>query len=336
MYSSPSIQDTVSNKRIQSVDLVKIIAMVGVVVLHTMTKDFFYYVSVIAIPLFFMSMGYIQLGRPKMTIKYCLTKIWHIIKFVAIFTFCSWIIKHLIFAGNPFDIRALLEYMFSGYLQRGEFGVFWFFSAMIILYALLPFINILYTKYYRSFCALTIALLVIMSLVFLEDLFHLNFGWKSEQNIIQPLRLYNWLGYLCLGGMIKHSGFRSLGKWFYILAGIIIIYFFQLWLIPFIDNPHCEFFYASLPVVALCMCVFCFCLNLKIENSKVISLLSALFIYVYSLHIIVLKYTCILLDKFQLTSGPYQSFLFIYVLMISIVLSAILHRIPPIRRIFTI
>lgn len=68
-------------KRNYSIDLIKIIAMLGVISLHTthnylefFTGKILYETSVMSIPLFFMCSGYVLLGRQDVDYKYVVKK----------------------------------------------------------------------------------------------------------------------------------------------------------------------------------------------------------------------------------------------------------------------
>lgn len=322
--------------RNQSVDLAKIIAMVGVIMLHTFSTDFFYYLSVIAIPLFFMSLGYIQLGKEKVNLKYCALKIWHILRFVVLFTLFVAIFNSIISPDFSVSVQDLPEYILGSLIQKGGYGIFWFFGALIILYAFMPLINKLYLSSAGWFNILTILLILIMNIVFIEDILHLRYGWKSEQEISQTFRLYNWFGYLCLGGLIKRYKFNFIGSRYLLILLLPLIYLFQLRYIPYIGSMCCEYYYSSLPVTFFVSVIFILCLKIKINNSKIISSLSTLFLPVYSLHLLILIYTFPVLYKLELSAGPYNVYLFLIVLSVSLGLSGLLMKIPVLKKFFSI
>lgn len=82
--------------RNQSLDLIKVIAMIGVIALHSTKSfinadqlsvaDFIYDYGMIAMPLFFMVSGYLLLSRKELNYSYAIRKICGIIRFVAIIT----------------------------------------------------------------------------------------------------------------------------------------------------------------------------------------------------------------------------------------------------------
>lgn len=329
-------QKPTQTQRIHSIDLIKLIAMVGVVALHTFSKQFVYCTTVIAIPLFFMAMGYVQLGRKKINAKYCLTKIWKIIKLVTIITFILWLIFNVLGGQGSISIKSLLGHLFGGYFQLSRFGYFWFFGAVIIIYLILPLLNKLYIHYYKWFLWFIILDILVMSAFFMEDVFHLKFGWNSEQNIIQTFRLYNWIGYVCIGGMVKKTNFNILGQWWLLLIFLILNYYFQQALIPYLGNDACEFFYNSIVVILLSLIVFVCCLKIKSQKLEFTVKYVDLFLPVYCLHMPVSRFFGYVFEHFDLSFGPWNIYRFLLVLSVTAVISYYIMKVPLFKRLFSI
>ena len=135
-------------KRIQSLDLVKVVAMLMVLMLHvnvlkqwssTGIDDAFYVLPGIAIPLFFMTSGYLMADK-KVSREYILRKIWGIIRF-------SFIISVIVYGvRSAFHDDVAFPFPFC-FLQLYDLGVFWYFGAMRLVYAFLP----------RAFCDETLS-----------------------------------------------------------------------------------------------------------------------------------------------------------------------------------
>lgn len=323
-------------ERLQSIDLIKLIAMIGVVALHTFSKDFIYAMTTISVPLFFMVTGYLQLGKKKISYYYCRQKIINIIKFVTIISFIDWLICIVWLREYPIKVTNFISYVFGGYFQIGGCIHFWFFGALIIVYLFMPLINKLYIYKFKRFAWLTGCLIVIMSIVFIQDCLHLKLGNFSEQNLIQTFRIYNWLGYFCIGGFLKIYQFKNM-KWLWLIIFLAFInYYFQQWLIPFIANDNCEYFYDSLPALLLCIAIFYYCISLKISNSQVIENVSTLFLPVYALHYPLIPFYKDLLEMSEIGLGPYQLYLFVLTFIATIVISILLMKIPLMKKIFNI
>lgn len=138
-------------ERNYSIDLIKLIALFAVIALHstacfqvawTITLlDFIYETGVIGIPLFFMVSGFFLIPRDNVSWRYSARKIYGIIRFVAIICLLHWAVTGI---KNGFSLSLLFSDFWGAFVQRGHFGVFWYFGAMIMLYTLLPLISKLY------------------------------------------------------------------------------------------------------------------------------------------------------------------------------------------------
>lgn len=240
-------------ERLLSIDLIKVVAMCAVMCLHTQyaysetsTLAHFLYISaVVAIPLFFMTSGYLLLGRNNIDYKYAGKKIFGILRFVAIIT----LVWYAVFGYRHHS--GFLNTTIGSLVQRGDMGVFWYFGAMIIIYALLPWLNRLYAEYFRGFVYLTIALFAIASVVFVLNISN---DIHIEQHTIQTFRLWNWLLYFCIGGIIRKRNIHV--TWLAVIALFAINYLFQIQMLPYMDTRFCEYYYPSLPVMVLCIALF--------------------------------------------------------------------------------
>ena len=87
-----------------NLDLLKVLACVGVVLLHTTMGGFketgswnlltyLYYLGTYSIPLFFMVNGYLLLGKREITYSYILQKVKWILITVSSWTFIVWLFK---------------------------------------------------------------------------------------------------------------------------------------------------------------------------------------------------------------------------------------------------
>jgi len=94
-----------------NLDLIKVLACVGVVLLHTTMGGFketgswnllayLYYLGTYSIPLFFMVNGYLLLGKREITYPYILQKVKWILITVSSWTFIVWFFKRD-FTTNP-------------------------------------------------------------------------------------------------------------------------------------------------------------------------------------------------------------------------------------------
>lgn len=130
------------NKRLQTLDLIKILAMFGVMTLHTCMHKMndslafiAYFLSAISMPLFFMVSGYLQ-GDRGLDYHYVARKIFRILKFCVIICTSYFAVFGLLYHHEPISNY---WHSFPGcFLQDGYCGQLWFLGAMCIIYVLLP------------------------------------------------------------------------------------------------------------------------------------------------------------------------------------------------------
>lgn len=238
--------------------------------------------SGIAIPLFFMVSGYLLWGR-KVNVKYSIKKIFNIVRFCFIICFAYWII---------FDFRHdkgldhLLLLCKGCLIQQERMGVLWYLGAMIIIYTFLPIINYLDSKYRFFIVYLN---LILLSIIFVT--FTLNLYMRFEHNyIIQTFRIWNWLFYFSLGGIINKTYNRHLlisyckkkiiGLLTILFWGIFVLYVYYMrnhlgGIEYYFGTPLCWLYASSM---------FFFVLSLNIQNQKIIKELSNVFLPVYVIH----------------------------------------------------
>ena len=122
-------------KKIRNInlDLIKIIACIGVVLLHTTMPGFketgqwnyssyLYYLGTYSIPLFFMVNGYLLLGKSEIKYSYILEKVKWILITVCSWNLIIWFFKRD-FTANP------VKKIAASLIQKGYFFQFWFFGS---------------------------------------------------------------------------------------------------------------------------------------------------------------------------------------------------------------
>ena len=173
-----------------NLDLIKVLACIGVVLLHTTMSGFketgswnflayLYYLGTYPIPLFFMVNGYLLLGKREITYPYILQKVKWILITVSSWTFIVWFFKRD-FTTNP------IKKIVGSLLQKGYFFQFWFFGALILIYLCLPILRkFLNSK--RSFLYILSSLLTI-GLIF--ELANIILQMPLQSYVIQTFRLW--------------------------------------------------------------------------------------------------------------------------------------------------
>ena len=130
-------------KRIIWIDFVKIFACFLVLILHSIPVDlseniymkglWIYYIGVFAIPLFFMTNGYLQLDKSS-SYKYIIRKISNILVIVFFWNIMMCGVKYL--AGK--EVENPIYESVIGFAQNGYFPHFWFLGSIIIIDVILP------------------------------------------------------------------------------------------------------------------------------------------------------------------------------------------------------
>lgn len=287
-------------KREYGIDIIKIIACSFVVAIHTVNGQLgvinriIQMCTVLAIPLFFTVNGYLLLKKPKVSYGYVVKRI------IKILIICfSWEAIHATVCFLVYhEIRNFLLSFLLDFLQEGLFFHFWFFGSLIIIYLILPLINKLLNKhkivYITILAVLCLACVVIDVLQFLVN-------QQFIRAIIQTFRLWMWLFYFMLGGII--SRYKELVEQIFrkhrvvvsssillSVAGMLGWLCFNGLLGRRLDVGG---FYGALPViicvaVLLCFAVSCrFICSDKIKN--IIQWISSLTMGVYIVHPLVLS-----------------------------------------------
>ncbi|MDV8842704.1 acyltransferase [Streptococcus pneumoniae] len=322
-----------------NLDLLKVIACVGVVLLHTEMGGFketgswnfstyLYYLGTYSIPLFFIVNGYLLLGKKEITYSYILQKVKWILITVLSWTLIVWLFKRD-FSVNP------IKKLIGSLVQKGYFFQFWFFGALILIYICLPVLKqFLNSK--RSYLYFLSVLLVI-GLIF--ELTNIVLQMPIQAYVIQTFRLWTWLFYYILGGFISQfdkntikNGFK---RWMKVIAVLLLL------VSPFIlffiakttyYNFFAEYFYDILLVKVVSVGIFLtiFSLVLNENSNKWIIFLSNQTMGIFIIHIYIMK----VWEKLFGFSfmGSYLLFA-IFTLSVSFIIVGMLMKIPYFNRI---
>ena len=261
--------------------------MVGVMILHSQVSIFdgnpialaMSDAAVYSIPLFFMTSGYLLLDRNKVSYKYSFHKILGIVRFVLLITSILWLALGMRHGEN------YLIYTFGCFLQKGGMGIFWYFGAMILIYLLLPLLHSLYKIHKKSFATLTIVLFVISNAVFLLNFFNIH----VENATIQTFRLWNWVFYFNMGGLIKEYQVKI--KFPIVILLFVVSDVLLMYLTPLMPTIYCEYFYPSLMVQLLSLALFSFAIFIPDDKLKFVCGGSKLLLPCYTFHTFIIGKT---------------------------------------------
>ena len=322
-----------------NLDLIKVLACIGVVLLHTTMigfKDtgswnllaYLYYLGTYSIPLFFMVNGYLLLGKRNITYSYILEKVKWILITVSSWNTIVWLLKRD-FAVNP--VKKIIGSM----VQKGYFFQFWFFGALILIYLCLPILK----KFLNSKRSYLYILSLLISIGLIFELTNIIIQTPLQSYVIQTFRLWTWFFYYILGGLIaqfdKEFIKKGIKRWMKIASVLLmlispLILFFLAKTIY--HNLFAEYFYDILFVKIVSLGIFLTVLTLSLEEnkSKWIVTLSNQTMGVFIVHTYVIKVLEKLLG-FSYT-GAYLLFP-ILTLCVSLIVVSLLMKIPYFNRI---
>lgn len=271
--------------RNKSIDLIKIVAMMMVLLFHNGVARYhscyqylqyndIYYIAGIAIPLFFMVSGYLMSGK-NCDYRYCVAKILRILRFCMIVCMVYDVTRSVIHG----EIRSSLPGCF---IQEGPFFVFWYFGAMMIIYCLLPLIMRIIQSRQSLLFAFCVSL-SISTVVFVLN----SMSLFEKEYICQTFRIWYWTMYFLLG-VIVHRNQEWLSEHIpaWAIPVMCILFVLEGRLIKAGGN---EYHFGSLLCVLYALSVFVGILKLDMRESKVVESLSRVFLPVYAFHMIVLK-----------------------------------------------
>lgn len=328
-------------KKIRNInlDFLKIMACIGVVLLHTTMPGFketgpwnyltyLYYLGTYSIPLFFMVNGYLLLGKNEISYSYILQKIKWILVTVSIWTLIIWIYKRD-FSQNP------IKKVLGSLLQRGYFFQFWFFGALILIYLCLPILK----KFLKSKNRYLLALSLLVIIGFVLELTNYLLQKPVQVYVIQTFRLWTWFFYYILGGFIAQFNLATLRNCFKNWMKVVTLVL--LFISPFIlyvlakgiyHNLYAEYFYDSIFVKIVSLGIFLTVLtfDLNTDKNRWIIYLSNQIMGVFIIHTYAMK----VWEKLVGFSFAGANLLFlIFTLSVSFIVVGILIKIPYFNRI---
>lgn len=211
-------------KRDSSLDLIKIIACFGVVILHTVNRSMgvlnsvLYYLGTLSIPMFFMVDGALLLNKECVTFKYSVNKIIKIF-LVAMF----WAFIGLIFSfirDKTFD-KWYID-LFGWVFQKGSASILWFLGSLIIIYLLLPLFYKIAHNRKTNVIFIIILFIVSLTIFVLNILFVPSESVIFESLIFQTFRVYSHWLYFFIGGFIySKKDFIKINKKISLLIAIL-------------------------------------------------------------------------------------------------------------------
>lgn len=324
-------------QRNQSIDLVKVLSMYLVLAIHvnvcrisysfTNIASAFTIVG-IAIPMFFMVSGFLMSHKfigNDISYSYSLKKIFRILKFCFIICVFFDVFKYVSTKVVDFSFPFCL-------IKLGSFSVFWYFGAMILIYILLPLLINIINCSKNKFNLVLVVLLFVCFTIFI-----LNYQYDFEKKIPNTFRLVNWISYFMLGAYIqRNSSIIHYVKWYYPVVGCIlftltVLYGKQTNYELHFSSPFCIFYACS---------TFICCLKTNIHDSRILHVLSNIFLPFYAIHMTVIWHLLglpIFKDIESSMSSPFSFILeWLFCASICTLTGIMIMKIPLVKTIFKI
>jgi surface polysaccharide O-acyltransferase-like enzyme len=326
-----------TEQRNANLDLIRILACIAVVGLHTLQKDLsvfnstLYYICGFAVPVFFMASGYILLNRGCISFRYSIRKCCSVLRVVVLWAAIVFMGSIFIdFMRGSLDSHIVVPYVklvVKSLLQKGILWQFWYFGALMIVYLCVPLLskNAEILKWIWVTC-LGIGCLLQLSSYFI--------GTPLQSYCIQTFRLWTWIQYFILGGLcgrVLRQPSRNITlrtHMYCLMAATAFVVIYQNIVGRFLlHNLYAEYFYDSIFTVLWVVILFKWImrLNLSAELSNVIKRLSPLTMGIYIIHPLVIR---VAKHYIEIDSPLLSLVYFVAVLLASGMLAGIVSRIP--------
>lgn len=205
-----------NKKRNIGIDLIKIIACVLVIMLHSLDPTepvvvnntfnlSLYYMGTLAIPVFFMASGYFVLNKASISYAYSFKRIKNIlivvISWLFLYSLIVFVFKHKFTFLNEIEGSA-----FAG-VPDSHFYHFWFFWALMLMLLIAPILVWVLQKSFKYF----IALIIVVTIICLIQDISLHMGYAYlMRNTPQVFRINIWIEYYLLGGLVGNAHFNQI------------------------------------------------------------------------------------------------------------------------------
>jgi surface polysaccharide O-acyltransferase-like enzyme len=287
-------QPETSSNHLRWVDLVRAIGALLVVIAHVQFQGggpgwvviFYFVISRIAVPMFFMASGYLLLGKEEPYIVFFKKRALKVIV-----PFLAWSVIYMLwkqeYFGEPFSLEVAAKYIIK-ILRGPRENHLWFFYALIGLYLFTPILRVFTARASMRdlvyFCGLWF--LVTPVLYTLQEFTPLQFGF--ELYLVAGYTGYYMLGYLV--GKLTFNRFHlyalTILFWVVCVVSIAIIY------INSINNNPTQYFgdYISLNIVFMSVTAFILLREAIVSDkwASFITPFSKASFGIYLIHVIVL------------------------------------------------
>ena len=280
-----------------------------------------------------MATGYVLLNRDRVSENYSWKKIKNVLMVVlfwSLLIFISYICVKVI--KNELGLQVLVVFpktFLGGFIQRGYLWQFWYLGALIIIYAIYPFLM----KYRKRMTLIWIIFALVGVIIQISSYV---VGTPVQSYFIQTFRLWTWIQYFVLGGLIgshDNKGNPNAEKKviFCIILTILIVVYQNTMGKNFLHNSYAEYFYDSILTIIWLISIFDLLLNVKLSSKarRVIQNIAPLTMGVYITHPLVMR----LIQHFVTIDSLGMSLLFfVVVLTASTIFVHFMRKIPYVKK----
>lgn len=334
-----------------NMDLLKLIACIAVIGLHTFsTGKILYYLCGFAVPIFFMVSGYFLLDKQDVTWKYIMKKIasifrvvlgWNVLRFGLSYLECLLLQQDI----STYSFTNFCKELLKCFIQEGKMWQMWYLGALIIIYMILPLLHKMITKRSNKriwkvpYAVIIWGILVAISMIWQSA--SMFYGKPLQSYIIQTFRVWSWLQYFILGGILSFLRMNDIFSKLSERSHSMILAFSTAFVICYqyivgkyvIHIDYAEFFYDSVFTIIWLVILFSRVLRIKISGKKAASItkICSLTMGVYIVHPIVISY----LSKILIgSSAVINAGRFFGATIISFSIIFVLDKIPVIKKCF--
>ncbi len=338
---------TPTTQRNPNLDLIKTVAMLFVIMVHTTAANMtsygiFYRSGIATVPLFFMVAGWLLIPKANLDWAYVWRKVKAIARVMAIAFVIVYLWRNIVTEGwavAPRQVPAhLVKQFLLSFLHLDDYTVLWFFGALILMYLLTPWLGSLYRERPRAFAWVFGAAAALLFVAFVLNNTPVQYlrglAWPFEQNVPQTLRVWNWFFYFTLGAMLRRPGVADALKPHCTLMAVAALLILNEWAqvkldLNYYGNYYLEYYYSSPVTVLLAVALFVWLLKVPLPlPCKPLQEVAPLFVPVYVFHVEVVYFFQSLTDSLHLV--------WVVTAVSTIAVSWALMRIPLVRRAFTI
>lgn len=354
-----------NKKRYSYLDLLKCIAMYGVVFYHgaipwlpvltdtpmSYVNHFIMAILSMSVPVFFFVNGFLMFGK-NFDMKRHIKKTVHILCVAVIWGVLTTVFL-MIIRGEYLGIRGLFQTLWQ--LKANWISHLWFLGILVCIYLIFPLLNVVYESNRKIFIYfVAIGSIMIFGNSLLNEMATLCTVIIQHPKMIENLNFFHIFNpfkdtysfafiYFCLGGLAY--GYKDkIAVWaenkgtkiavYSLIMNLCCLFAIGLMYSNFTDRPWDTVWNGQTTIFTLCsvMSVFVVAVRYK-EKNAVIQKISQNTLGIYLIHVIVLRFMERILPVSLMTHLGVSVLYIAVIMMLSLGITEIIHRIPIVHRI---